>query len=73
MMACLDVHYTKQLACTAAIVFDDWPSEKPFTEYSLRVKTDDEYKPGRSYLRELPPLLGVIERIQPTFYCPNVL
>jgi len=63
MKACLDVHYKEQAARAAAIVFDDWAAATPVVEYSAVVTESGQYEPGRFYLRELAPLLAVIQHI----------
>lgn len=69
MIACLDVHYTDQLACAAAVVIEDWASESPVALESAVLPHHAVYEPGRFYLRELPPLLEVIRKIQQPIDC----
>ena len=64
MIACLDVHYDHDVANAAAIVFADWTSPSSPAQYTATVSVPAEYEPGRFYLRELPPLLRVIEKIR---------
>jgi len=63
MIACFDVHYFRDTANAAAIVFQDWESQTSISEYTSAIAQPAEYKPGRFYLRELQPLLVVIQRI----------
>jgi len=63
MVACLDVHYTGDEARAAAVVFSNWPDAEPADRYSVLVPEDAAYQPGKFYLRELKPLMTVIERI----------
>jgi deoxyribonuclease V len=63
MIACLDVHYSTDTACAAAIVFADWQDEQPVAEYTAIDPNPPEYEPGKFYLRELQPQLGVIAKI----------
>ena len=64
LIACLDVHYREQTACAAAIVFDEWSAATSVAQYAMVVTGSGAYEPGRFYLRELAPLLAVIERIE---------
>jgi len=63
MIACLDVHYFRNTANAAAIVFRDWKSCSSISEYTATVSQSEEYEPGRFYLRELQPLLAVVKRV----------
>jgi len=63
MIACFDVHYFGDTANAAAIVFQDWESQTSISEYTRLIAQPAEYEPGRFYLRELQPLLTVIQRI----------
>lgn len=63
MIAALDVHYTAAKAYAAAVVFDDWCSEKCVARYTATESPVAEYEPGKFYLRELPPLLKIIAQI----------
>lgn len=63
MKVCLDVHYCEQTASAAALIFEDWNASAPAAQYRALVPCSGEYEPGRFYLRELAPLLVVIERI----------
>jgi deoxyribonuclease V len=63
MIACLDVYYCDNAAVAAAIVFPDWISRSPLSEYTTTVTGVAEYEAGRFYLRELVPLKAVIAKI----------
>ena len=63
MIVCLDVHYTGDAARAAAVVFRDWPDTEPTNRYSVLVPGNAAYQSGKFYLRELKPLMTVIERI----------
>ena len=64
MIACLDVHYLENAACAAAVVFGQWADTTPLNQYSVLVQGIEAYEPGKFYLRELKPLMAVIERIE---------
>lgn len=66
MIACLDVHYFRDKANAAAIVFNDWKSCSSIAAYTSTISRFAEYEPGRFYLRELQPLLAVIKKIVQT-------
>lgn len=63
MIACLDVHYVGDKAIAAALVFSEWTATSWISEYKAIVPAPGEYEPGRFYLRELQPLLEVIQQI----------
>lgn len=63
MIACFDVHYFRDTANAATILFQDWESPASISEYTATVPQSAEYEPGRFYLRELQPLLAVIRKI----------
>ena len=62
--ACLDVHYCANKACAAAVIFSDWADSTPLNQYTAILQVWEAYKPGSFYLRELKPLMAVIERIK---------
>ena len=64
MLACLDVHYGASRACAAAVVFSDWADSVPLRQYATQLAVSAAYEPGRFYLRELGPLLAVVELIR---------
>jgi deoxyribonuclease V len=63
MIACLDVHYLRDTARAAAVVFGRWSDTRPTGGYSVLIHANEAYQPGKFYLRELKPLMAVIERI----------
>lgn len=63
MIACLDVHYEREIAHAAAIVFDKWEAVSSLSEYTAFSTNATIYAPGRFYLRELRPLLNVAQSI----------
>jgi deoxyribonuclease V len=64
MIACLDVHYHRNMASAAAVIFEEWADTAPANHYSVSVECNSAYEPGKFYLRELKPLMAVIEQIK---------
>jgi deoxyribonuclease V len=64
MIVALDVQYTETDAHAAAIVFEEWNSNRPFAQYRATLPIAGDYTPGQFYLRELSPLLKVIGLIK---------
>ena len=62
MIACFDVHYQGGGANAAAILFDDWASDRPSEHLLVRSENVAEYQAGSFYRRELGPLRSVIEQ-----------
>jgi deoxyribonuclease V len=60
MKAALDVHYAKEKAFAACIVFNTWFDSEPAETYSAVVPFPSRYRAGRFYERELPCLLAVL-------------
>ena len=60
MIACVDVHYSAQLATAACVVFADWQDEDLIEEHLISEPISAEYEPGKLYLRELPPILSIL-------------
>ena len=63
MIACFDVHYDDTGAAAAALVFASWTDVEPGADYTVKLGQVGEYEPGKFYLRELPPLLAVIDQL----------
>jgi deoxyribonuclease V len=64
MIAALDVFYANNAAQSAAVIFDGWRSTHVLARYTAAVSPVANYEPGQFYLRELSPLLVVIQNIQ---------
>jgi deoxyribonuclease V len=61
MKAALDVHYEKDRAIAACVVFDEWGDSAPTNLFRRVVPKALKYRPGRFFERELPSLLAVLE------------
>ena len=59
----VDVHYRGDSALAAAVAFHDWPDDRPALEITASIPRVAEYEPGRFYLRELPCILAVLEKL----------
>ena len=60
MIICLDVDYRTGRAAAAGLLIEDWEDRRPIKELVRAYEEPAEYRPGRFYLRELPPLLELI-------------
>jgi deoxyribonuclease V len=62
-LACLDVDYRNGGAQAACVSFQAWTDAIPSRETVCSVDSVPDYQPGEFYLRELPCLLAVLERL----------
>lgn len=67
MKAALDVHYAKEKAFAACVVFKTWLDGKPAETYKAVLPFPSRYRAGRFYERELPSLLSVLNQTQHRF------
>jgi deoxyribonuclease V len=67
MKAALDVHYTHDQAVAACIGFRAWDDAQLVTIHQATLSLRSDYRAGRFYLRELAPLLAVLEKAKETF------
>lgn len=63
MLIALDVHYEGLQACAAGVLFEFWDSPQCREEVVCELTEVAAYEPGEFYLRELPCLLEVLERV----------
>ncbi len=64
MLAALDVHYRDPGAVAAGVLFRDWADAAAVRELTASVASVERYQPGAFYLRELPCLLAVLEKVR---------
>ena len=66
MIVALDAFYSEPAgtATAAAVVFHNWPDSQPVAEYAITTGAAGPYVPGQFYIRELPCLLEVLERVK---------
>lgn len=67
MFACLDVGYRGTHALAACVVFAHWRAAAPLEICRAALSGVPDYHPGNFYVRELPPLLAVLERTSGRF------
>ena len=65
MIACVDVHYRDTRAVAAGIAFRGWLDESVVAEQVITVPDIQPYNPGKFFVRELPCLLAVLEKLPP--------
>jgi deoxyribonuclease V len=64
MILALDAHYRQDdSGRVAAVAFNDWTDNRPAEEYYTEITHAEPYRPGEFYLRELPGLLEIIEKV----------
>lgn len=63
MFACVDVQYSDAESVAGCVVFEHWSDASPAREIIHTGPAPAEYKPGEFYLRELPSILAVVEKI----------
>lgn len=64
MIACVDVDYQPTCVTTACVGFEAWSDDVATIELVVRSQgAAAAYQPGAFYERELPYLLGVLERM----------
>src|SRR6184192_1159629 len=64
MLLCLDVHYEDRGATTACVGFSTWSDADSALELVVRSRSmPAPYEPGQFYKRELPHLLGALDRL----------
>ena len=66
MLVAVDVAYSQETACAAAVCFLDWSDEKTVAEESVLLDIPESYIPGQFYLRELPCIEKVIGLLSQT-------
>ena len=65
MFACVDVDYREATghAVAAAVLFERWSDAEPRHALTATVSDVEPYVPGSFYLRELPCILTVLQRV----------
>lgn len=60
----IDVFYFGERAKASAVAFEDWNAEQPVYIENVWIQGVQEYIPGEFYKRELPCLLGVLDKFE---------
>jgi deoxyribonuclease V len=60
MIACVDVDYRGEQACSACVWFRGWTDAHSAGEAVVHLSRVEPYEPGQFYKRELPCLLAVL-------------
>ena len=63
MIACVDVDYRNDVAVAGCVIFREWTDAEPLKEYLAVLDDVEPYRPGQFYLRELPCILNVLEKV----------
>ena len=67
MKALLDVHYGRETASAACLVFEDWQDDRPLEIIQSIQPVPGPYWAGSFFVRELPCLLAVLQKTSGTF------
>ena len=65
MILATDTHYTDFVARTAGVMFREWTDGEPVSTHIVESGEVAEYAPGSFYMRELPPILALLETVIP--------
>ena len=63
MIICLDVDYRPDRAVAAGVLIEHWEDASPLKELVRAYEQPASYRAGEFYLRELPPLLKVLNSL----------
>jgi len=69
MILAIDVHYHNTRATAVGVIFPSWESEISTEELLVEIGGVAEYLPGQFYLRELPCILALLERVKYPLDC----
>jgi deoxyribonuclease V len=64
MILATDVHYFSEYAIAAGVLFKSWESSNIEQLITVKIDTIEPYQSGQFYKRELPCLLGLLEKIE---------
>lgn len=65
MILAVDVHYQAEKATAAGVLFEQWDTRQPERRITAEVSEFEGYQPGEFYRRELPPILGLLDEVDP--------
>jgi deoxyribonuclease V len=69
MIFAVDVGYGENCAIAAGVGFQNWGDSVPMLELTTHFSSIADYIPGQFYQRELPCLLGLLEKLAPLPQC----
>lgn len=64
MLACVDVAYREDAAIAGCVLFRSWTDDCPADQILVSRGPAAPYRAGEFYLRELPPILAVLQRVK---------
>lgn len=64
MKVCVDVYYTDDFAVASGALFSNWHDAEAVDDIFHVVREIAPYEPGQFYKRELPPVLGLLDRVE---------
>jgi deoxyribonuclease V len=64
MILAFDSYYFGNKAKTVCIVFHNWTDRECYQIHSETIESNEEYKPGEFYKRELPCILSLLDKIK---------
>jgi deoxyribonuclease V len=63
VLACVDVNYINDTAVAGCLLFEAWTDPRPKNNFVASVGPVSPYRSGEFYLRELPPIMAVLKRV----------
>lgn len=70
MIACVDVQYDGDAACTGLVLFADWTSSDALSVHTTNSVCQSPYLSGQFYKRELPCIMAALDELAQT---PNIV
>jgi deoxyribonuclease V len=64
MKVAVDVHYSKDDAVAAGVLFQNWADSEVLRELVVSISPVAEYQPGELYKRELPCILALLDQLE---------
>lgn len=62
MILATDVHYFRNSAVAAGVLFQNWTDSQAVNEWGVALSTAADYEPGQFYRRELPCVMVLLEQ-----------
>ncbi len=64
MKVCVDVYYTDDFAVASGALYSEWGDPDAVGDEFFVARDIQPYEPGHFYKRELPPILGLLDKIE---------